>query len=422
MRLLAPCLALAACTPAAPWIDVRGAAECVHQIARDPAQEAPPMRWEPGCPGDEIPGCERLLVTAGDGRLDGVNIAGEPAMVLDIYGSDQSTVAYYDIDARPLLMLRTTHGTADCRAQLAFGGGRAALLSTGGISLDYAPALLSAPFPGTAGWRDATPSYGERRILDAVFTPLADGRVALVHSDYPEAFIVGPDRWDALLREKIDVTDAAIVGEQVALLTATGELHVLALTGGPPTIHDPPGREIGATRSDGERLYWLELPDEADASAPLTIVDVELRASPIRAGEPLAPRVLARFPHRRYSHFFNGVRAFGGSFHAANLPHIGIGSGGVYVHVGRDAEDLLLLVRPTDGQTWAWTIGDGRRVPGLGPADSETRPDEKPHVPEFRSVTFISEQWLALSYAPGFADVRRYPLAGFQTPAAALTP
>lgn len=416
------CLALAACTPAPPWIDVVGAAECVHQIARDPAQEAPPMRWEPGCPGDDTPGCERLLVTADNGRLDGTDLVDGPAMVLDIDGSEQSSAAYYDLDARPLIMVRTTTGDADCRAQLAFGGGRAALLSTGGVRQDYAPAILTAPFPGTAGWRGASPRHGERRVLDAVFTPLPDGRVVLVHSAYPEAFVVGPERWDPLLGEELDVIDAAIVGEQIALLTATGALRILGLTGGPPTIHDPPGREIGALRSDGERLLWLELPDEGDPGAPLTSTDVELRTSSIRAGEPLAPQVLARFPHLRYAHFFSGVQAFGASFHSPGLPHLGVGPGGVYVHVGRDAEDLLLLVRPSDGKTWAWTIGQARRTSGLGPPDSEARPTRQPSVPELRSVIHIGEQWLVLSYASGFEDVRRYPLAGFQIPAAAITP
>lgn len=416
------CLALAACAPAPPWIDVVGAAECVHQIALDPAKEAPPMRWEPRCPGDETPGCEHLVVTADDGRLDGLDLVDGPAMVLDVYSSEHSTAAYYDLEARPLLMQRTAHGDADCRAQLAFGGGRAALLSTGGIHQGYAPAIVTAPFPGSAGWRGASPLHGERRILDAVFAPLPDGRVALVHGDYPEAFVVGPDRWDPLLGEQIDVVDAAIVGDRIALLTAHGALRILGLTGGPPTLHDPPGREIGALRSDGERLYWLELPDDRDPGAPLTSIDVELRTSSIRADEPLAPRVLARFPHLHYSDFFAGIRAFGASFHSPGLPHLGVGPGGVYVHVARDAEDLLLLVRPSDGNTWAWTIGDGHRTPGLGPPDSAARPAKKPDVPELRSVIHLGEQWLVLNYAPGFELVRRYPLADFQIPAAAITP
>lgn len=412
------------CGPPAPWIEVVGAAECVHRVARDPTSEAPQMRWEAGCPGDAIAGCERLVTTAGPGRLDGVNGVQEPVMVLDVFAESGSTTGYYAEDGRALMFVRTDEGTAECRGELAFAGGRVALLSTGGARQGYAPAMFSAPFPGTAGWRGARAVYGERKIGDAMFAPLADGRAVLVQHDVPEVFVVGAgDSWGEALAADLDVVDAALLGEQVALLADSGELRIVSIDRGPITTYKPAGRQIGALRGDGRRIYWLELPEYVDHAEEPDTVSVELRAAEVVAGEPLVPRVLASFPHLRRFGFFDGIRAFHSEFHSPSLPHVGVGPGGVYVHVGRDAEDLMILVRPSDEKAWAWRIGGGQRTPGLGAQDSVREGGERaPTVEELRSVVFVGEQWLALSYAHGMEDVRRYPLAGFQAPEAALGP
>lgn len=76
-------------------------------------------------------------------------------------------------------------------------------------------------------------------------------------------------------------------------------------------------------------------------------------------------------------------------------PDLEIGPGGVDVHVGWDAEDLL------------------------GPADPEDRSLERSfrasQVRERRRVLFLSERRLALRSREGVGDVRRYPLAALRT-------
>jgi hypothetical protein len=348
----------AACGPPPPWHAVVGAGSCVHRLAREPAAMAPAIRWEPGCPGDAIAGCERLVIDREVVRVDGANAAVGPAIEILLSGEGEAE-AFYDQEGRPLLVLETTG--EGCAGQIEFAGERAALVSRAFHKHEEAgPVVFSGKIAETVGWHRSRVEFSAGMLREAVLQPLADGTVALVQEETPEAIVAGAGAWRAAMATGLTAVDAAMVGDRVAVLMKGGQLRVASLTGEKTLVLDPPDREIGGLRADDTRLFWLEVPTYVPVNDEAPIVTIELRAAEV-TGEALQPRTLARFPYRNRPEFFANLRPFNRSFHGAQLPYVGIGPGGVFVHVdGEDGADRVILVGLADEQAWGWRVAAGR--------------------------------------------------------------
>lgn len=438
-----------------PWVTLKGAGSCESRMARDPASISTPITWE-ACVGDPTPGCQRFVIAKPpEGEyIHFRGVEGDQAALLHAEwsrgqatrGNDNPSDpirndSYYDEDGRPLLALQTKAMIADCPLETAFSRRSAAVLSTdfSGMSRRFGPegSELDAEFMVVfAGPPEAASEWSTRRSLfmasDKVINAkpgiLPDGRVVLFQHDEPQVILTDPDAgtWRGVRSTTTNLMDAMIVGDRAMLQTDTDELRFMRFTGADKDlVHAAPEREFGALASNGvDEVYWLELPKygpDASRTGP-ELATIELRAAKIPANnEPLAPRTLARFVDWRDSYLFSGSRPFTASFHSSQLPHLGVGPGGVFVHVDRETEDVVILARPQEDKAWAWTIGDGTRTPGLG---SETLVwvdrEERTPVAEFRSVMFYGERFLALQYQRDRDEIRRYPLSGLQVPAAEL--
>jgi hypothetical protein len=470
-RRVAPLVLLAwplACTASAPrsaaedrvqepWVTLAGAGSCESRMARDPAGISTPITWE-ACASDPTPGCQRFVIAEPpEGEyihfrgVEGVHAAvlradwsrGQATRTNDRPSDPIRIDSYYDEDGRPLLALQTKAGVGDCPLEAEFSRRSAAILSTdiGGAPRRVGPAgsqVEAESMVVFAGPPEAASEWSTRRAVftasDAVINAkpgiLPDGRVVLFQRDEPQVILTDPGAgtWRGVRSSTTKLWDALIVGDRAVLQMEAGELRLMRFTGaGADVVHAAPGREFGSLASNGvDEVYWLELPQavpDARETWP-RLVTLELRAAKIPAdGEPLAPRTLARFVNWHYSDLLGGSRPFTASFHSSQLPHLGVGPGGVFVHVGRETEDVVILARPQDGKAWAWAFGDRTRTPGLGTdALVWVEREERARVAEFRGVMFYGERFLALQYQQDGDEIRRWPLASLQVPAAELHP
>ncbi len=456
-------LPLLACTSSAPeaaveaaqgpWVVLRGVDPCEHWMARDPASIAMPITWEP-CTTDPAPGCQRFEV-AKPPEGEYIHFRGvegvQAAVLRSEWSRGQATHAnenpsdpiridaYYDEDGRPLLALRTGAGVIDCPLEVEFGRRSAAIVSTNFENMRRGPDLKLADLEYRvvfAGPPTISREWSTRRavflasdgLLNVKSGVLDDGRVALFQRDAPQVMLTAPDGapWRPVRTLAGDLLDAWVVGDHAMLQSGASELRFMPLAAaGEDAVHRAPEREFGALATNGvDEVYWLEAPkfvrDETRDGPALTTIELRAAKLPGR-GEALAPRTLARFAHWHYSDLFSGSRPFTASFHSSQLPHVGVGAGGVFVHVARDREDLIILARPQEDRAWAWTVGDGTRTPGPGPeALVWVEREKREPVPEFRSVMFFGERFLALQYGPMGGEVRRYPVASLLVPAAEL--
>jgi len=439
-----------------PWVVLKGAALCESRMARDPTSIAMPITWE-ACAADPAPGCQRFVVVhPPEGEY--INFRGvdgdHPAVLRAEWSRGQATRmnehpsdpiridAYYDEDGRPLLALRTKDSTLDeCALEVEFGRRSAAILATNLEGLPRMDGLTGAQAEVEfmvvfAGPHEAAGEWSTRRsvfmasdkVINAKLGLLGDGRVVLFQSEEPQVILTDPSAgtWRGVRRLTRDLMDAMVVGDIAVLQTRAGELRFMPLTSvGDDVVHAAPEREFGALASNGvDEVYWLELPKfvpDSKRTGP-ELATFELRAAKIPANnEALVPRTLARFVDWHYRDVFGGSRSFTASFHSPQLPHLGVGPGGVFVHVSRETEDVVILARPQDGKAWGWTIGDGTRTPGLGSeALVWVLPEESKAVASFRSVMFFGERFLALRYQHHGHEIRRYPISSLQVPAAEL--
>ncbi|MBK9756257.1 MAG: hypothetical protein IPO88_22725 [Nannocystis sp.] len=289
--------------------------------------------------------------------------------------------SYYDEDGRPLLALQTKAMIADCPLETAFSRRSAAVLSTdlSGMSPRFGPdgSEVDAEFMVVfAGPPEAASEWSTRRSLfmasDKVINAkpgiLPDGRVVLFQHDEPQVILTDPDAgtWRGVRSTTTNLMDAMIVGDRAVLQTDTDELRFMRFTGADEDlVHAAPERSsarwpaTASTRCTGSSCRSTA-PTRRGPGRSL------LRSSCARRR---SRRTTSRSRRGRWPGSSTGATATCSAgadrsprrFTPSQLPHLGVGPGGVFGHVDRETEDVVILARPQEDKGVG--LDDRRRDP-----------------------------------------------------------